>query len=209
MAMDEFPEFDLRAIEALRQPLEDKKVDISRARSSITFPSDFLLVATMNPCPCGNRGSPKKECICAPYHIEKYERRLSGPIIDRIDMWIEVNEINYERLGNKSPEEDSQEIRKRIELARAFQLKRFKKSNLKIKTNSDISPQNIMTITKVKENAVDLLNKNSSRLNLSARSYHRIIRLSRTIADMKQKEEIDVEEILEALQYRLKDFKKD
>lgn len=204
--MDEFPEFETKALEALRQPLEDRRVSISRVRSSITFPSDFILIATMNPCPCGNRGSDKRECSCSPQSLLRYERKISGPIIDRIDMWIEVSEVDYEKLGEtmKDGEEDSEILSKKIEKVRKIQKKRFVDQGLKIKTNSEIGSKHIMQISKITDTARDLLNKNSQKLNISARAYHRIIRLARTIADLKEKELIENEDILEALQYRLK-----
>ncbi len=205
--MDEFPEFDNRALEALRQPLEEKKVNISRARSSVIFPSNFILIATMNPCPCGNKGSKKKECQCPPQLIQKYERKISGPIIDRIDMWIEVGEIDYDKLGNNQTSECSEKIRKRIEIARIIQEKRFK--HLKINTNSEIKSKDIFEISKITQEAKQILKQHSEKLSLSARTYHKLIRVARTIADLKNKAMVDSEEILEALQYRLKNFKKD
>lgn len=204
--MDEFPEFDMRALEALRQPLEDKKVSISRSRSSITFPSHFILVATMNPCPCGNRGSENKECSCSPQQLSRYERKLSGPIIDRIDMWIEVNEVDYKKLSedSKGTGQNTGSISKKVETVRKIQRDRFRKHNLKIRTNSEIGAKNIIHVSNITKEALEFLSKNCERLLISARGYHRAIRLARTIADIKNKEKVEKEEILEALQYRLK-----
>lgn len=204
--MDEFPEFETRALEALRQPLEDKRVNISRVRSSITFPSDFILVATMNPCPCGNKGSNKKECSCSLTSLMRYEKKMSGPIIDRIDMWVEVCEIDYEKLGKgvSKKDEENAEISKKIETIRRIQRQRFEENNLPFKTNSEIDAKNIIKISKISKEAIDILNKNGQKLNISARSYHRTIRLGRTIADLKRKELVESEDILEALQYRSK-----
>ena len=205
--MDEFPEFDIRTIEALRQPIEDKKVTRSRSRGTITFPSDFVLIGAMNPCPCGNRGSPFKECNCSPQDLRKYERKISGPIIDRIDIWIEVNNIDFTKLKESKEKQNNSEtsiILKRVKEARKIQIERFKKEKLKIETNSEIGAKNIMKISKIKDSAIYLLNKKAQRLNISPRAYHRTIRVARTIADLKDKLLIDEEEILEAFQFRLK-----
>ena len=188
--MDEFPEFDMRVIDALRQPLEDKKVKISRARSSVIFPSDFILLGSMNPCPCGFKGSVIKPCICSYAVIQRYQRKISGPIIDRIDMWVEVSEINYDKLGGIQEEESTEKIRQRVKKARNRQkiVKNGVESNL-------LSPP-----------CRDLLNTSAKKLHLSARVYKKIILLSRTIADLDDSEEIHEKHILEALQYRPKIF---
>jgi magnesium chelatase family protein len=188
--MDEFPEFDMRVIDALRQPLEDKKVRISRARSSVVFPSDFVLLGSMNPCPCGFKGSVIKHCTCSYAVIQRYQRKISGPIVDRIDMWVEVSEINYEKLGGIQEEESTETTSQRVKNAR---------NRLKIGENGD--QRNLLSPP-----CRDLLNNSAKSLNLSARVYKKIILLARTIADLDDSEEIHEKHILEALQYRPKIF---
>ena len=181
--MDEFPEFDLRVIDSLRQPLEDKSVIISRAKSSIVFPSDFILVASMNPCPCGFRGSRVKECICSVAAIQRYQRKLSGPIVDRIDIWIEVSEIDYKKLGAKEENETTESMRRRIVEARTINEKKRSESLLS-------------------DSCRKLLDTSAKALALSARAYYKVAKLARTIADLDGKENVEESHILEALQYR-------
>ncbi|MCK5285684.1 MAG: YifB family Mg chelatase-like AAA ATPase [Candidatus Pacebacteria bacterium] len=200
--LDEFPEFEKRSIEALRQPLEDGTVNISRAKGTATFPADFILIATMNPCPCGNYGT-KKECICTPTQIINYQKKLSGPIIDRIDMWVEVSNIEHSKLSTKDENlEKSQDIQKRVAQAREIQIKRFE--NTKTNTNSGMSAKDIETLIPLSPKTKEVLISSASRLDLSARAYHKIIKLAQTIADLNQIKEILPEHILEALQYRPK-----
>lgn len=197
--MDEFPEFDKKVIEALRQPLEDKVVTIARARGTATYPANFILIAAMNPCPCGYRGSKNKQCKCKPSDIMRYERKLSGPLIDRIDMWVEVSEIDHEKLlGKHKSGEDSDKIRDRVVEARKIQIKR------EGKTNSELGAKNIGEKAKLTKNAEQILKASAKRLDLSARAFHRVIRLARTIADLDNSETVDEKHILEALQYRPK-----
>jgi magnesium chelatase family protein len=159
----------------------------------------------MNPCPCGNFGSKNKECICKPLDLLKYQRKISGPITDRIDMWVEVSQIDYEKLTeDSSSQKESPKIKERIIKARKIQKERFEKLNKKIKTNSEISAKDINTISKIEERAKNLLNIWAKKLNLSARAYHRVIKLARTIADLDEKENIKENHILEAIQYRPK-----
>lgn len=183
--MDEFPEFDLRVIDSLRQPLEDKKVTIARAKSSITLPSDFILVASMNPCPCGFRGSTVKSCICTAAMMQRYQRKISGPIVDRIDMWVEVSEIDYKKLGGSDFEESTDSICARVKKAR----------NIRERRSSEIT---------LSDSCRALLDASAQTLHLSARVYYKIINLARTIADLDEKEEIEEAHMLEALQYRPK-----
>ena len=200
--LDEFPEFDKRAIEALRQPLEDGVINISRSKGSTTFPADFILIATMNPCPCGNYGT-DKECVCAPSALLKYQRKISGPIVDRIDLWIQVSNVEHSQLSQKnSSSEKTADIQKRVACAREIQRKRFKKE----KTNSAMTAKDIENLIILDEPTQAILNQAASKLGLSARSYHKIIKLARTIADLEQQERISTEHILEALQYRPKNF---
>lgn len=202
--LDEFPEFEKRAIEALRQPLEDGVINISRAKGSTTFPADFILIATMNPCPCGNYGT-EKECLCTPTSLLRYQRKISGPIIDRIDMWVEVSNIEHQKLSQKNGTgEKSRKIQERVCLAREIQAKRFK--NSLTNTNSNMSAKDIEELIVLDKDTQTILNQSASQLGLSARAYHKIIKLARTIADLEQQEFIRQKHILEALQYRPKSF---
>lgn len=201
--LDEFPEFEKRVIEALRQPLEDNVVSISRARGSAIFPSNFILVAAMNPCPCGNKGSKQKECICKPSDLDRYKRKLSGPIMDRIDIWVTVGNVDYEKLSDDRQEgEKTKTIKERVEKAREIQTKRFKNSSRKINTNSEINVKELNIYAPLDDETRKILNESAERLQLSARAYHRTIKLARTIADLEGSENIKTPHILEALQYR-------
>ncbi|MFA6254242.1 MAG: YifB family Mg chelatase-like AAA ATPase [Candidatus Paceibacterota bacterium] len=204
--LDEFPEFDKKVIESLRQPLEDKVISVARARSSINFPASFILVAALNPCPCGFKGSRVKECTCTQSQIQKYSRKVSGPIIDRIDIWLDVPQINHEDLsGNKPSGEPSQKIRERVLAARAHQTKRF--YDIKnINNNGEMGVKEIKKYAPLTDSSSKLLNDSAKRLNLSARAYHRVIKLARTIADLANSPNIKDEHLLEALQYRPKNI---
>ncbi len=200
--LDEFPEFEKRSIEALRQPLEDGIINISRAKGTAQFPADFILIATMNPCPCGNYGT-KKECVCTPTQIMNYQRKLSGPIVDRIDMWVEVSNIEHSKLSTKNTDsEKTKDIQKRTRKAREIQNKRFK--NTKTDTNSGMSAKDIEELIFLNPETKKILISSATQLDLSARAYHKIIKLAQTIADLSQSKEILPEHILEALQYRPK-----
>jgi len=203
--LDEFPEFDRKVIETLREPLEESEISISRSRGTVTFPANFILIAAMNPCPCGNFGSKTKECICKPTDLLRYQRKISGPIIDRIDMWVEVSQINYEKLSEKDTDKkETLKIRERVIKARTVQKERFTKANRKIKTNSEMSARDMNKIADLEEGAKEILNTSAKKLDLSARAYHRIIKLARTIADLEGNMTINPSHILEALQYRPK-----
>lgn len=203
--LDEFPEFDRKVIETLREPLEESEISISRSRGTITFPANFILIAAMNPCPCGNFGSKNKECICKPTDLLRYQRKISGPIIDRIDMWVEVSQINYEKLGEKDTEKkETTEIKNRVIKAREVQKERFAKAKRKIKTNSEMEAKDINKIAGLEDSAKEILNTSAKKLDLSPRAYHRIIKLARTIADLEGSKPIKSAHILEALQYRPK-----
>jgi magnesium chelatase family protein len=203
--LDEFPEFDRKVIETLREPLEESEISISRSRGTVTFPANFILIAAMNPCPCGNFGSKTKECICKPTDLLRYQRKISGPIIDRIDMWVEVSQINYEKLSEKeSGKKETAEIKERVIKAREIQKERFADAKRKIKTNSEMEAKDINKIALLENNAKEILNTSAKKLDLSARAYHRIIKLGRTIADLDGSKTIKSEHILEALQYRPK-----
>ncbi len=203
--LDEFPEFDRKVLETLRQPLEDREVTVSRAKGSVKYPAHFILVATMNPCPCGNYGVKGKDCVCSAMAIERYKRKLSGPIVDRIDLWVEVSKIEHGKLtDSRDLHEKTENIIPRVEKARKLQTDRYK--DIKIKTNAELSAKDLITNIKLSEKVKDLLNASAKQLDLSARSYHRIIKLARTIADLDGVEDIGENHILEALQYRPKKY---
>ncbi len=195
---DEFPEFSRQTIEALRQPLEDRIIAVARARDNITFPANFMLVATSNPCPCGYYGT-AKPCVCLPHHINKYQRKLSGPIIDRIDLYTDVNEVKHDSLLHGEHEESSAEIQKRVARARMRQLRRYQTA---LKHNASLTNRDIKRFVKLSPSAESLLNQAAERLQISARAYMRIIKVAQTIADLAEAEVIDQPHISEALQYR-------
>jgi magnesium chelatase family protein len=200
--LDEFPEFEKRVIEALRQPLEDRIVTVSRARGSITFPASFILIAAMNPCPCGNKGLKQKECICSPAALARYQRKLSGPIIDRIDLWLEVGPVEHAKLRGEATGPRSAAVRQRVASARGRQVARFKQHGRPHRTNSEMGVRDLKRFAELADSSYDLLNQAAKKLDLSARAYHRVIKLARTIADLEGAENIKDEHILEALQYR-------
>ena len=202
--LDEFPEFDKKVIEALRQPLEDRVISISRARGQMTFPANFILVAAMNPCPCGYLGSRVKECVCSMGQIQKYQRKISGPIVDRIDLWLEVPTVKYEKLSEEQKGESSNEIQRRVAEARARQVERF--SQTEKRQNSEMSARDLDKYAPLTPAGRKLLNQSAAKLNLSARAYHRSVKLARTIADLAKAENIGEEHLLEALQYRPKNY---
>lgn len=203
--LDEFPEFEKRVIESLRQPLEDNIVSISRAKGTAIFPSNFILVAAMNPCPCGNKDSKQKSCICKPSDLDRYKRKLSGPIMDRIDLWVSVGNVDYKKLSSTGGAgEDSGAIKSRVKKAREIQEKRFAKAGRPIKTNSEMNVKDLSNIVKLGKEVSDLLESSAERFALSARAYHRVIKIARTIADLENSLDIKSNHILEALQYRPK-----
>jgi magnesium chelatase family protein len=202
--LDEFPEFEKRVIESLRQPLEDNIVSISRAKGTAIFPSNFILVAAMNPCPCGNAGSKQKACICKPSDLDRYKRKLSGPIIDRIDLWVSVGNVDYKKLGGEGTGERSEKIKERVTQAREIQINRFQKFGKSIKTNSEMNVKDLSAMVKLGEKVRNLLDDSAERLSLSARAYHRVIKIARTIADLENSPNVEANHILEAIQYRPK-----
>ncbi len=204
--MDEFPEFDKRVIESLREPLESGEVSISRARGSELFPAEFILIAAMNPCPCGFLNDPRKECVCSPSQVAKYKRKISGPIIDRIDMWIEVPRIEYEKLsgGKEATKEEQSEFEKlRADIVRARNVarERFGKDG---RLNSQLGVRELSRFAPLGEKEKKVLNAAAARHSLSARGYHRVIKLARTIADLAGADAIRENHLLEAIQYRPK-----
>jgi magnesium chelatase family protein len=200
--LDELPEFGPRVLEVLRQPIEDKVVTISRAQGSVTFPANFQLVAAMNPCPCGYFGDPQKPCTCSPPVVTKYQKRISGPLLDRIDIHIEVPRVDYEKLGDKRLGEASAAIRERVEAARQIQRERFAGSS--IACNADMRPAEVRKFCDLDEPCRNLMRMAANQLQLSARAYHRILKLARTIADLAGSTNIATAHLAEALQYRPK-----
>ncbi len=198
--LDEFSEFPRHVVEALRQPLEDGSVIISRAAGSIEYPCRFLLIAASNPCPCGYLGHPKRPCKCMPGAIMKYRKRLSGPILDRIDLHIDVPPVTEEQLLQEGSAESSETIRERVNKARTLQTKRFAGST--IQSNSEMRPVDIKKYCELSQDAQLLLKQAIMKLSLSARTYFKIIKISQTIADLEGKRQISAIHISEALQYR-------
>jgi magnesium chelatase family protein len=205
--LDEFPEFERKVIDALRQPLEERTVTIARARGTNTFPAHVILVVAMNPCPCGNFGIRGKECSCTPSIVNRYQRKISGPVIDRIDIWTEVSAINHKALTERpTGGETTTDIRERIIKAREVQQQRFAEHTRTLHTNSEMNAREIQKFIKMDAFAKEILNATSERLGLSGRAHHRIMKLAQTIADLGQFEYVNKECILEALQYRPKKF---
>ncbi|MBN1875819.1 MAG: YifB family Mg chelatase-like AAA ATPase [Anaerolineae bacterium] len=198
--LDELPEFSRRVLEVLRQPMEDKIVTISRAQGSLTFPASFMLVAAMNPCPCGHYGDPERACTCSTGSIQRYRQRLSGPLLDRIDLHIEVPRVAYDKLTNKAVGESSAAIRARIEAARERQRARLAAS--KLVCNADMGPGEIRQFCILRDEAQSLIRSAMRQMHLSARAYHRVLKVSRTIADLEGTEQIQSHHLAEALQYR-------
>ena len=200
--LDEFPEFERRVIEVLRQPLEEGVVNISRAKGSETFPANFILIAAMNPCPCGNHGT-KKDCVCSPSNLMRYQRKISGPIMDRIDIWLEVGQIGHQKLSDSTfVAEKTRVIKERVKNARKIQEKRFNKYKKKFKTNSEMGAKELGEIVQLDNKVKEKLNTAATKMDLSARAYHRIIKIARTIADLEGTKNVEEKHILEALQYR-------
>jgi len=210
--LDELPEFGTRTLEVMRQPLEDKVVTISRAQGSSTFPANFMLVAAMNPCPCGYFGDPVKPCTCAPSTVTKYQKKISGPLLDRIDIHIEVPRVDYAKLSGDRIGESSETIRARVQSARDIQRNRFtnpdsrisKGSSSDIVCNADMRVGEVRKFCKLDEQSQSLMRSAMTQMNLSARAYHRILKLARTIADLAGSGEIQSVHLAEALQYRPK-----
>lgn len=202
--LDELPEFKKNVLEVLRQPLEDYRVTISRSKMSIEFPANFMLAAAMNPCPCGYSTDPARECSCSSVQIQKYMAKISGPLLDRIDIHIEVPAVKYKELSSNTQSENSSHIRERVIKARKIQQKRFE-GNKKVYNNSDMTTKEIRLYCKLDDTGINLLKMAMTKLNLSARAYDRILKVSRTIADLENSQEIKPEHISEAIQYRALD----
>ena len=200
--LDEFPEFPRTVLENLRQPIEEGTIHVSRAAGNLSFPAKFVLIAAMNPCPCGFYGDPEKNCICSPNQALNYRKKISGPILDRIDLHIEVPRIKFEKLNETSSAEDSKTIKKRITRARAIQKERFKNSN--IITNSEMTSEMTKAFCILNQESSSLLKNAVNQMHLSARAYFRILKLARTIADLSDEININLPHVAEALQYRPK-----
>ncbi len=198
--LDELPEFGTKLLEMLRQPLEDRRLTIARVGGSLTFPSSFMLIAAMNPCPCGYYGDPVKECTCTPAMVTRYQKRISGPLLDRIDIHIEVPRVEYERLSDDRLGEPSVAIRKRVEAARERQVKRF--AGTALLTNADMGPAEVRVYCPLDDAGRSLLRAAMQQLQMTARAYHRILKLARTIADLAGSERIQTVHLAEAIQYR-------
>lgn len=203
--LDELPEFNKNTLEVMRQPLEDGIITISRVNSTLTYPCNFMFIASMNPCPCGYYGSSDKECTCNRNQITKYLSKISGPLLDRIDIHIEVNSIKYEKLKSEETLESSNDIRKRVNRARKLQQERYKEDN--IFSNSELTPKLINKYCKLGLEEKNLLENAFNKMGLSARAYGRILKVSRTIADLDGCESIGKKHIAEAIQYRSLDKK--
>lgn len=198
--LDELPEFGGTMLEGLRQPLEDRRVTLARASGTLTFPANFTLIAAQNPCPCGFAGDPVQECRCAPSAVARYQKRISGPLLDRIDIHLEVPRVEYEKLADKRAGEASAAVRARVEAARARQAERFAGSASL--TNADMGPRDVTEHAALDPAGEGLLKAAVHQLHLSARSYHRVLKLARTIADLAGAERVAVAHLAEALQYR-------
>jgi magnesium chelatase family protein len=199
--LDELPEFKRTVLEVMRQPMEERRVTISRAKFSMDFPASFLLLASMNPCPCGYYNHPTKECSCPPGTVQKYLNKVSGPLLDRIDLHVEVTPVPYNELSSKSNTDDSKTIAQRVLAAREIQIERYKE-NEGIYGNAHINATQLRTYCALDKASGQLLKTAMERLNLSARAYDRILKVSRTIADLGQSENIKAEHIAEAIQFR-------
>jgi magnesium chelatase family protein len=199
--LDELPEFKRTVLEVMRQPMEERRVTISRAKLSIDFPASFMLIASMNPCPCGFFNHPEKECTCGPGIVQKYLNKISGPLLDRIDLHVEVTPVAFRELSSSHQEEKSETIRQRVIAARSIQAERFKEEE-GIYSNAQMNSRLLKEICHINSSCQQLLKTAMERLNLSARAYDRIIKVSRTIADLSGSKEIETEHLAEAIQYR-------
>ena len=199
--LDELPEFKRTVLEVMRQPMEERRVTISRSRFSITYMSSFVLVASCNPCPCGFYNHPTRECVCAPGVVQKYINKISGPLLDRIDLHVEVTPVEFTELTSKSKTEKSEQIRARVIQARELQTARFK-DNEGVHANAQMEAQQVQDVCQISEASKTLLGRAMQKLQLSARAYDRILKVSRTIADLAASEDIKTEHIAEAIQYR-------
>jgi len=200
--LDELPEFPRSVLENLRQPLEDGVISISRAQGTIAYPARFMMIASQNPCPCGYHNDPEKPCTCSAAQIIQYQKKISGPILDRIDIHLEVPRVKFEKLQSEDGGELSNNIRTRVIESANIQRKRF--SDLPINFNAEMRTQEIKEFCKLDDKCLDIMKSAVKQMHLSPRSYHRILKLARTIADLDHKYNLDVQHVAEALQYRPK-----
>jgi magnesium chelatase family protein len=198
--LDELPEFGTKLLEMLRQPLEDKQLTIARSSGSLTFPTNFMLISAQNPCPCGWHGDPVRECTCSLSMVSRYQKRISGPLLDRIDIHMEVPRVDYEKLSDDRLGEPSAAIRARVEAARERQRQRF--AGTQLLSNADMGPAEVREFCPVDEAGKSLLRAAMQQLHMSARAYHRILKLARTIADLGDSANIETAHLAEAIQYR-------
>ena len=199
--LDELPEFNRRVLEVMRQPLEDRRITISRAKFTVEYPASFMLVSAMNPCPCGFYNHPDRECVCAPGSVQKYLNKISGPLLDRIDIHIEIVPVPFDKISDRSPAEHSSEIRKRVIMARKIQDERFKNFE-GVYSNAQMTSKLINKFALPDATGLQLLKTAMERLNLSARAYDRILKVSRTIADLEGAEKVEPAHLAEAINYR-------
>jgi magnesium chelatase family protein len=195
------PEFKRTVLEVMRQPLEERKITISRAKFSVEYPSSFMLIASMNPCPCGYFNHPEKECVCGPGVVQKYLSKVSGPLLDRIDIHIEVTPVNFDQLAESRKAERSEDVRARVMKAREVQQERYKEMD-EIYSNAQMSSTQVREWCDISNAGQQLLKTAMNKLQLSARAYDRILKVARTIADLGESEEIKIEHLAEAIQYR-------
>ncbi|MCF7905706.1 YifB family Mg chelatase-like AAA ATPase [Candidatus Gracilibacteria bacterium] len=198
--LDEFAEFPQKTLEVLRQPLEDGVITVSRASGSYIFPAKMMLVAAMNPCPCGFHGDEQKECLCTPYKIQQYQNKVSGPLLDRIDLHTEVARIPFEKLSGETLEESSRDVRTRVQKARKRQLERFLADN--ITSNSEMTSPLVKKYCPLNDESQSILRTAVQQMNLSGRAFYRILKLARTIADLAESDRIELPHVAEAIQYR-------
>jgi len=200
--LDELAEFPSKSLEILRQPMEDRRVTISRAAGSLTFPANFMLIGASNPCPCGYFGDTLRPCTCSPSTVTRYARRISGPLLDRIDIHVHVPRVEYEKLANQTTGELSETIRQRVQKARDRQTERFASMGSKLVCNADMGPREVRLVCVLDGESESLLRSAVKQMRLSARAYHRVLKLARTIADLEGEPTSKAHHIAEALQYR-------
>ena len=198
--LDEFAEFPQKTLEVLRQPLEDGKITISRAAGTLTFPAKFTLVSAMNPCPCGYLSDPDRDCVCSPFQVQRYRNKISGPLLDRIDLHIEVPRVDFEKLTQNEEGETSKEIRMRVQAARDIQIERFK--GTKIASNAEMSSSSVKKHCLFDNDGKKLLKSAVAQMSLSGRAFYRILKLARTIADLDKSKNLEITHLAEAIQYR-------